>query len=660
MVNQETLTPTLLFNKNKVSNFILHRTKELVSRGTYQTSAIIYLLTIGCISHNLFDSAIPWRLWAFSLFMISSWNLTQLLSPRTKWYVPIFVLSGIGCLRYGQIGLLLFGLFTAVATLYSLFLVVVAVIRKPWFALDIFAAIAFAFIVFGNSISLYSAYVDPTALFNTTIMRGIISPDALMHLAIANSWLHQGIPSTALHGLPYMRYHHLGHLILATISACLDMRITDFYYFMSPYLYLPLMILLWEKFRSPKDNKPGYFTCLTLIVGGVSAVIPHPWMINFDPTYPCGLILAFLCLRLCMDGMKSSIIIPIIALSFFGKSSIGAVLTVGYALQIILRKQPIGQKIFVLAILGTVSLLSLWLTYSTNIQQGTPTWKWLAFYHRSPTSPFEFISTYFSNSFLLVILISLCLFSKGKNIIEDLKPSFPFLIASFLAGLVMINRVHDGGGQFYFLRATQWLTLPFIALLAVRIFHEKGGASRLVILLSLTFFLPMTARNVANYIQSYNTYNESHKEESSKLLKHYGDIKKISFDMEKRKLLFSPYVFALGELCEKNEFPNYVVEIPESEQDFWQYSIYPGSRYWMSFFIPILSCHPGWNGYNSSFMRDQPVAWYSPGYYGFGEYYARTVNDVCRDTNFRGIISLTKDHEGKVEITLKTCGDSSL
>ena len=59
---------------------------------------------------------------------------------------------------------------------------------------------------------------------------------------------------------------------------------------------------------------------------------------------------------------------------------------------------------------------------------------------------------------------------------------------------------------------------------------------------------------------------------------------------------------------------NFLIEIPETELDFWHHWGYGNeyaSRYILAFWIPALSGKTAYKGYNDEIMKNKKVGWYN-------------------------------------------------
>lgn len=602
-----------------------------------------------------------------SLFLTTAPNLLLWrfeLGPALALQV-VFISALAICLK--SLSLYLVASIAAVSVAYTLFLIVRNIKNEMGNWPSILGCLIFTFLNFKLAFRLNSPYVDPTDIVNNSILNGQLDTDGSMHMAIVNMILHQFVPSTGLHLAPYMPYHYLGHFLVAVATAISGLKVYDVYYSVTPFLHTPYILFLFLMVAKKVGKRSGSLLLVPVFLFGITLgkIHPwywyedHPWYFESDLTYPVGIIMMLSFLLLALNKTRTRLVFAVMSAAYFAKVSVGLAVSASYALINHMEALSWKRKIANLMIAISISLASFFCIYTPGIK-GEGAFQWGAFYYlraiQKSSPPSVFLWHHFSFSFIFLGLMGMLLLTEGRRALSERRPLILCWTATAALGAVIFNLRLTAGAQYYFINIAQWLLLPVIAALAWDMLWYHNRIVRLSIAIGLlTLSLPLV-KLARSRLSLYRHYQEFHRLAMAKNIKMYDEQREIKMpSLEKRTKRFIPYYTALLAAGEYDKHNNYLIEVPESEMDFWQHSIYPSPRYWMAFQIPAISGRPAWNGYNRKFMKNTSVAGYPPGAYGYGIYYRSDITDPCRNGRYHGILRIAKDAAGIVKQSIITC-----
>lgn len=428
--------------------------------------------------------------------------------------------------------------------------------------------------------------------------------DAVFHLSIVESIKSNLYPSTMLHGSPYLPYHCGSHALLAFLSAFSNIPAVALLQFQVSFF--PILFFSYFMLNSLNDaNKFPFLVAILLFL----AINKHEvFFYSFDISTPVGLFWGFLIFIRTSNGsanQSNSIFIDsiLLFLSTYSKVSAGVYFFGIYALFVAFFSEFSSRgKLLRLTIIGFVFLFVFQLVTNEHsgggivLEPNSLYYQLLYQEKRDVFIPIFFI--------LPVLLLLTSIILKDKQYAFY---SFGILLFTILA----INLNFQNRNHMHFIRSANFLSLFLIASL-----HFKGGIAKYNFVIS-----PVVMRNICIFalISFFIFYNEPVRPGQTK---------------ETTVL----YIDKLKSL--KNSREKFLIEIPESEVKFWGH--YPWgdhfSRYFMAFYIPMISGKEAYNGYNEKFMKNKNVAWYPVGSYGYSTYY----NYELDLSNYKYVLRLEK------------------
>ena len=521
---------------------------------------------------------------------------------------------------------------------------------------DILGCLMFSFLNFQCGFSLAVPYDEPINPVSRLLLTGAFITDDSMRCAIANMMLNQFVPSTGLHLTPYLRYHFLGDFFIAAATGLSGRHVYDIYYFQVPLLVIPYLIFVLLMTTRRIGRKAGGFLLVPIILFGIPFGRPHPWYEGFDSGFLIGAILMLSYLLLMMRGAATRWIVMIAG--YPAKVSAGIAMTAALIVAELFEAASWGKRSRnLLAAVVVSSACFLWV-YAPGGAKGQGAFRWGAYYYQlfpsNRPAVWLFLWDRFSLSFIFCGMLCLEVLIDGANVLSKKKPLLIMVATSAALGLIMINAEQEGNSQSNFVNSPQWLLLPVVAAMTWDWLWHRSRAIRITAAVGiLTLALPL-APLIRDRISSYRHYKDNHLTDMAKHYRFYTAISGEKLSPDEKKERFLPYYDALLEAGRLDKNKEYLVEIPESETDFWLHSIYPSPRYWMAFYIPAISGRPAWNAYNYRFMKNTPFAGYPPGSYGYGAYYGADVDDFCQG-GFRGVIRIAKNAAGIVQPAIIHC-----
>jgi hypothetical protein len=110
-------------------------------------------------------------------------------------------------------------------------------------------------------------------LFPEKIITGKAHIDTLFHSAISHIFINYHIPSTGLHGTPYIHYHYGSHILFAGLAGLVNLKPLIFYNLAYPVIFIPLffkaIFLLILKFQKHLNINASIVVILILVAFSV-------------------------------------------------------------------------------------------------------------------------------------------------------------------------------------------------------------------------------------------------------------------------------------------------------------------------------------------------------------------------------------------------------
>jgi hypothetical protein len=485
-------------------------------------------------------------------------------------------------------------------TLVSLFLRGIKTISVlPLFCSILTLALLYTRLIYYGSSGFYTS-----AEIYTLLAHGIWCQDTSFHLAIVEAIKQFGFPSTAIHGIPYLAYHFGSHYFLAGVSFLSGVAAIELFPYQNTF-FASLTVAYFFGYRSLSNNSGilGPLSITLLLV--LNMWEQFFWV--FDISTPIALFFGFLVLTRIDESDNIWIESLLVGASLISKISVGIYVLAIYLLYKIFFTKSSLQRKMLIVLLNLVFLLAVYFLVSSSMSSGTFRWEYNSLYSQllAQEKRDAKIYVFFAYPFL-VTLISLL-----NRDWRQVTAGTAIMAILFLAiNISFINRSH-----MHFVRGANLIS-AFI--LAGMTFRTNRKYVHYVIVTGIVCFAIYTS----NYLFEKTRTAVDNLSEFS------------------QKTDASAYIKKLFELRERRG--RFLVYIPEAETDFWNHWAYStssyASRFFMPFWIPMISGKPAFRGYNPKTMESQLVGGYPPGAYGYNSYYRR-FNPCSR---FDYIIKLSK------------------
>lgn len=421
------------------------------------------------------------------------------------------------------------------------------------------------------------------------LYNGSFDNDISFHLAIAEMIKNYGIPSTGIHGIPFLNYHWGSHYFLAMVGLLSGISLIELVSYQNTF-FVSLVIAYFFNIKAQENRNYALAPLSILILFMLHRL--EPFFDFFDISTTIAFLFGFMLLSRISMHKKENIWIEmaLLFITVVSEISVGAFALVIYLLQKVELNKANKYKNIVLvagAIIIFVGCFILVMGFMT-----------------SSTHPF--FPNFGNFKHLLQSIGSRVL----KVYVFFIFPSLLLLISIYqrtlrltlvMSGILTIlfmavNMNLYNNSALHFVIAANWFTAFYFAgVHANFIFKKQFIFSGLILISSLLFLDPI-----------------------SKKLTNFDDIKTYQ-----KKTDAKLYIDKLIELRESDK--RFLIYIPESETEFWHHLGWnvsaPSSRYFMPFWIPMLSGKAAFNGFNHEFMEGAAVAWYKPGTYGYSSYY---------------------------------------
>lgn len=617
------------------------------------STAVTYLVSSVLLYFLSFKGAPPYEILILSsYFVLAPFAFGELSIKSFLYTLLCFVLMSLLLGPVGLWGLAILSLFGFYRYAFQF-----KVEDRFLFFLNVVGAGLFTLLIFPGIFRLSLPYQAPDNV-EASILGGYLELDGAMGMSIVNMLSEYGIPSTGLHGTPYLHYHVLGFLIIALSKKMILKPLYEVYYYFTPLVFMPFLLHLIEYCCLKLTKSKAMMWSLPLLMFGLYGGSTQIWHGSFDMSYPAGLIVLFFFLSLMSDREKKTpyyayyVLIPF---AFFGKVSIGLLLSGVLGWMILLDSEVSWKKRFgYLTLLIPFTLLGFYGTFNIHfVSKANP---WIPFaYYRYYGQHYENKFHFFLASFALFItfytLWILCKFLRKKIFPSLNKNHHIITLCALLLALVTMNIYQNGGSNYFFLQTVNWICLPFLIALITLLYENNKVYKITYTLFAFSLLIPSLIQG-KDVLQTLSTHMASREEQTSQYLQSQ---KKSPEIIKENQAKFRPYFEALRQI-EKEDLKKTLVYIPESEKDFWEHSIQPYSRFWTPFYIPVLSSQAAFKAYNRELMPpDKKVAWYGPGQMGYSSYADSYFEDLCKESRFDSVLELRKLSNSSIERTEHLC-----
>ena len=434
--------------------------------------------------------------------------------------------------------------------------------------------------------------------------RGLFTQDFSFHLAIVESIKHFGYPSTAIHGIPYEPYHFGGHYFLALVSLLSGIPAMELLPYQATYL-AALAICFFFLYRSIGSNGGILAPVAIALFFLVDRLESFFWV--FDISTPIALLFGFLLLTRIEEKQNVLLESLLLFLTLFAKISAGVYVWAIYLIYCVFRQEltPI-RKFYAFAGAAAALVLAMALVSSDATRSASLHLEFdnlrrqlLAHGNREPK--------------VLLFLLFPALVAIVAVIKRDLKLACAAVAVTAISFLAM-NVSFVNRANMHFINAGNWMAAFLLAGVKIE-WHGKYRRHFPAVALAVLalYCMPDFMKKSSIITDTLSAFPQ--------------------------RTDANAYIDKLGELRKRKG--NFLIYIPEQETDFWNHWAYEGdysSRYFMPFWIPMISGKPAFLGYNPIKMENTKVGGYAPGTYGYAVYYGNA--NPC--AKFDRLLKLTK------------------
>ncbi len=627
---------------------------------------------------------IPWQVIVVSLFIVLSYPLLAGLYGEGKGFLILIIsliLGGIILHKYMTL------LMTPVVIILLINFLIAAfrdshhIKRLP----AISGVLLLVFLGFTYYFRLESLYINPDDLYNLTLLKQVFDTDGSMHMAIVNMILNNGFPSTGLHLTPLLHYHCLGHYVAAVFCLVTGLSTFNLYYFiyglfLFPLIIISIVVLIRQLY--PAARWSYFFLSLILFcsfsLGSILGGLENPNQLSFrctDPTTPVSIIFLLWIFRNIVKKDLWWTIPLLVALSFYAKSSTGTIMFCACLLVLTFSDQSAISKVKYFLITALLSAVAVHFTSDPAVASCIH-FKFYSYYHDYilPVQGRSFLNALWVNCNVTIVSIVILILFLLKNLIHFKeiwichKHLILFTIGIIIAGVSAGSFTFPDGSHCYFIELMAYpsLILGAISLEKIVFLRENKFIKLLAWGIILIFSLNAILITVERFKYYANFHISRHKNISGNVLHYYNiapSLKTLRLDPSKPKYeepsVIEPYFKALKYIYNNYSGRKYVVEIPDTETGFWNYTLYPYPRSWMPFYIPVISGKPAWNGYDYKIMKGKNCAWYAPGSYGYSSYFKKDDNIEYKDHGYEGKLVIQTGKDNHIELIENNCNGTT-
>ena len=425
------------------------------------------------------------------------------------------------------------------------------------------------------------------------LKHGNFNQDTAFNSAIAEMIKNYGVPSTGLHGTPYLHYHWGGNALLAGISKIINIpAVVAFPYFITFFAALMIGSLLLFCAGS------GHLIQALFGLGCLQLANLNGHIFKcFDLGTSSAVILMGMTMLLLEKKQlwwRTALICLFTGLSLLSKGSVGCYLVVYSGLRIFFSTNPNNHKIWGLIGLVGCSLAVVFLVTPPGLSDSLK-WEW-----GNQLKEWSGKNSGANLSWKWYYFMPVLLVAAGW---ENKRPSLNSYMGVLLCATVFIalNTTFYNTAGMHFVAGAMWFSL-------FRISNNRSDTMNNLICKSLAIGIAFyVLTNGADYIKTRVSMNVDTIQTTPK---------RTNADFEIDALY-----------AERKNKDDYLIKIPEENLNFWRHWSYDGDsysgRYFLAFWIPMLSGKPGYDAYNPILMKNKMVGWYNPGCYGYHSYYTQ-------------------------------------
>lgn len=490
-------------------------------------------------------------------------------------------------LRTLQIDWGIIGGFSLVASALLLYFVPAVIeIRRLLFPAILVTALIYTRLFWGGT----NAFYFENQLL-PILKHGNFCQDTAFNCAIAEMIKNYGVPSTGLHGTPYLHYHWGGNAFLAGIAKLLSLpAVVAYPYFIT--FFAAFMIGSLLLFCAGSGNL--FQAVLGLACLQLANLHGHIFKCFDLGTSTAVMLMGMTMILLEKNHIwwRTALICCLTGLCLLSKGSVGFYMVVYSGLSIIFGSRKTNQKIWGLIGLAGCALTVVFLVVPPGLSESLR-WDWgnqlKEWSEKNSGSSLSWGWYYF-----MPVLLVVAGWRKNKPSLDSYM-GFVLCVAVFFA----LNLTFYNAAGLHFVAGAMWCSL-------FRISNNRSDAMNNLICKSLgmgiAFYVVVTE---GEYLKARVPVN---------------------VDSIKTTAMRTNADYEIDALfAERKNRGDYLIKIPETNLGFWRHWSYDGDsysgRYFLAFWIPMLSGKPGFEAYNPAFMKYKKVGWYSPGCYGYYSYY---------------------------------------
>lgn len=427
----------------------------------------------------------------------------------------------------------------------------------------------------------------------TILKHGNFCQDTAFNSAIAEMIKNYGVPSTGLNGTPYLHYHWGGNALLAGISKILNLpTVVAYPYFITFFAALMIGSLL----LFCAGSRGLFQAALALACLQLANLHGHIFKCFDLGTSTAVMLMGMTMILLGKSHLwwRTALICCLTGLCLLSKGSVGCYMVVYSGLSILFGSSETNQKIWGLIGLGGCALAVVLLVTPPELA-GSLKWEW-----GNQLKEWSGKNAGANLGWGWYYFMPVLLFAAGwkKN-----RPSLDSFMGLMLcvAVFIALNVTFYNASGIHFVAGAMWCSL-------FRISNTRSDAINNLISKALAIAIAFYVLfNGADYLKARVPINADSTQTTAKRTNADYEIEALFAERENRG--------------------DYLIRIPEENLGFWRHWSYDGDsysgRYFLAFWIPMLSGKPGFEAYNSTLMKNKKVGWYNPGSYGYSCYYTQ-------------------------------------
>jgi hypothetical protein len=518
-------------------------------------------------------------------------------------------------------------------------------------------------------LSLYSPDLQLDLVNLHALGYGSVHQDTLFHASIASMLADRNIPSTGLHGTPFLHYHFFSHWLIGHAARCLGLSIYSTYCVINSVLIVPLvlvMCLVAGEMMESSSTTLEFLLRVLILIGLVLGFFGYDqgtlfarYKVQADlPSESYNLSIVFLLMIMALLRRPATwkeviLVFGLCLLAIITKVSVGFV-CFGFLVLTLMTPNALALKVIPRAVLiGASIATSLVLIKLLSHSPHDPTPEvsqhgWYFQWSGTQVGTFpqpsylisftKFLLLQHFDAFLLIALLPVALLSKAipRNLLQQvfLQATFSLLVG-FLA-IVYLNNIRTAVG--YFIDIARWVSLPYLLIILSRIpitAFRQGTVRNRMVSLSALLCLAVGALSLLGLIHSRHLLSSAFVRLSERA-EHFRQ----HVSPEEARRCCNDYLRQLNAIRKASWTRNLLVYVPASEYRFWTCNVRMTTD---ALTIPAISERAGliaipteehlrWNGIHDL----------STQHYGFEDYDPYLTKECTRERSEEQLLELSK------------------